>query len=86
METPEVVYKNYLSFLICGERINLFSEKIEGNRYTIVEYSGIYNHIGDEPLGLSTAIIFYEQFHNINLNDEEMRQILIDNGVISEAT
>jgi hypothetical protein len=81
-----IVYKDYLTFTVMGEEINLFSdEDTDYGRNTVAEINGGFHYLGDEPPGVSAAIFAWQEVYNRELSSEELHQVLVDNHLISEA-
>ena len=80
-----IEYKDYISFNILGHEVNVISDETAMGRNTVVEIDNSFYYMGDEYPTVSTAIFAWQEFKNCELNSEELRQVLIDNDIISSA-
>lgn len=80
-----LVYKDYLSFTILGKEVIVISDETESGRNTVVEIDNSYHYMGNEYPTISTAIFGWQEVFERDLTQEELRQTLIDNDVISAA-
>jgi hypothetical protein len=79
------VYKNYVVFTILGEEINIISDETCYGRSTIAEIDGHYHYLDNELPTVASAIFAYQEVYNRDLTNEELRQVMVDNKLISEA-
>lgn len=80
-----IVYKDYVTFTVLGQEINLFSEDLDTGRNTIAEIDNRYHYLGSEPVTISSAIFAWQEVFGRDLSGEELKQTLIDNKLLSEA-
>lgn len=80
-----LVYKDYQSFDILGEEVIIISDETCYGRNTVAEIKDQYHFLGNEYPTISSAIFAWQEFYNLDLNDEELRQIMEDNNLISKA-
>lgn len=80
-----IVYKDYVTFVILGEEINLISDETDYGRNTVAEINGGFHYLGDEPANVASAVFAWQEVYGRDLSPEELRQILIDNHLISSA-
>lgn len=74
-----IVYKNYISFVVLGQEVNLISDDTDYGRNTIAEILDNYYYLGDEYPNIATAIITWQEINNRELTIDEMQQTLINN-------
>ena len=80
-----IVYKNYTTFLVLGKEINLSSEVVERTRNTVAEVDDKYYYLGNEPSNVATAIFAWQDIIGRVLTEEEFKQVLIENNILSQA-
>lgn len=82
-----LVYRDYLSFKIMDSLIYLYSQNDTGyGRNTIAEVdAGYFHNLGSEPANITSAILAWQQINDTVLSNEELRQVLIDNDLITQA-
>lgn len=81
-----LVYKNYETFLVLGKEILLFSEELQHTRNTVAEVDGKYHYLGNEPSNIGSAIFAWQEINGRDLTNEELKQVLNDNNLLSQAT
>lgn len=80
-----IVYKDYVTFTVMGKEINLISNETAYGRSTVAELESQYHYMDDEPPNVATAIFAWQEVNGRDLTSEEIRQVMIDNKLISEA-
>ena len=80
-----LVYKDYLTFTVMGQNINLVSDETAYGRNTVVEINGHYHYMADEPPNVATVVFAWQEVNGRDLTNEELRQVMVDNHFISEA-
>lgn len=80
-----LVYKDYLTFTLMGKEINLISDETAYGRNTVVEIDGHYHYMENEPSNVATAIFAWQEVNGRDLTSEELRQVMVDNNLISNA-
>jgi hypothetical protein len=75
----EVIYKNYETFLLLGEELNLISDETDQGLNTVAELGDLYHYMGQEPVSLTAAVIAYQEIKGRFLTDEELDKVLADN-------
>jgi hypothetical protein len=80
-----IVYKDYVTFQVMGQEINLISDETDYGRNTVAEMSDRYHYLGDEIPNIAAAIFAWQETNGRDLTEEELRQAMIDNGLISAA-
>lgn len=79
------VDKNYMSFKVMNEVLGLISEETAYGRNTVVEIGNRYHYMGDEPPNVATAIFAWQEVNGRELTSEELRQVMVDNHLVSDA-
>lgn len=80
-----IEYKDYISFIILGQEVNLISDETSYGRNTVAEISDTYWYLGDEFPSVAAAILAWQESSNCELSSEELNQVLIDNNLKSSA-
>lgn len=80
-----IVYSGYVSFTVLGKRINIISDELQLNRNTVAEVDGKYHYLGSESPSVSAAILAWQDLNDRDLTNEEIKQVMIDNHLLSEA-
>jgi len=80
-----IVYKDYITFQVLGQEINLISSETEYGRNTVAEMPNQYHYLGDEVPNIAAAIFAWQEVNGRDLTEEELRQVMVDNGLISAA-
>ena len=79
-----LVYKNYVSFIVLGETINLISDETSHGLNTVAEMNDHYHYLGEEYPSIASAIFAWQEVNGRDLTNEELRQVMVDNHLISE--
>jgi hypothetical protein len=78
-----IVYKDFTTFDVLGEKINIFSTENEYGLNTVIEFgNGHYFHLGDEPVNIESAVSGWQKFYQMELSKDEITYILNDNSII----
>ena len=80
-----IVYKDYVTFTVLGKEINLISEELCAGRNTVAEVDNNYHYMGNEYPTISTAIFVWQEVNGRDLSNEELRQAMVDNNLLSQA-
>jgi hypothetical protein len=80
-----IVYKDYRTFDVMGKILNLISDETSYGRNTVVEIDGHYYYMDNEPSNVATAIFAWQEVNGRDLTSEELRQVMVDNNLISSA-
>lgn len=80
-----LVYKDYATFTVMGEIINLISDETSHGINTVADFSDRYHYMGNEYPTISTAIFAWQEIYRRDLTGEELRQVMLDNHLTSEA-
>ena len=79
-----IVRKDCVTFKIMDKEINLYSEDMKYGLSTIAEIDDQFYYLGDELPVVAAAIFAWQEVNDRDLTNEELRQIMIDNHLISE--
>lgn len=79
------VYNKCQSFVILGKEVYLSSEMIGQTRNTVAQISDQFHYLGNEPANIASAVFAWQDLNGRDLTEEEFRQVLIDNEIISQA-
>lgn len=85
MESPVIVHRDYTTFSILGQEINIYSEDLGHVRNTVAEMNGNFHYLGDEVPNVGSAVFAWQDVNGRDLTEDELRQVLIDNRLISQA-
>jgi hypothetical protein len=80
-----IVHKDYITFSVLGKEINIFSEDLGHSRNTVAEMDGNFHYLGDEVPNVGSAVFAWQDVNGRDLTEDELRQVLIDNRLISQA-
>lgn len=80
-----IAYKDYSTFTVLGVEINLFSETLEIGLNTVAEMGERIHYLGKENPNIAGAILAWQEMNGRDLTDEELRQVLTENHLISGA-
>jgi hypothetical protein len=80
-----LVYKDYLTFTMMGKELNVISNETSYGRSTVVEIDEHYHYMDNEPPNVATAIFAWQEVNGRDLTSEELRQVMVDNQIISQA-
>jgi len=82
----DIVYKNYQSYTILGQVIDLFfDEETCYGLNTVLEINNNLHYLGDEPANISAVISCWEELNGKFLSQQELKQVMVDNNLISDA-
>lgn len=70
-------------FKVLNREIWLYSEDLGYDRNTVADMDGIIHYMGSEPPNVATAIFAWQEVNGRDLTSEELRQVMIDNHIIS---
>lgn len=76
------VRKDYITFFVLGQEINLISDECYFGRNTVAEINNLYYYLGNEQATISAAILAWQISNNRELLDGELRQVMIDNHIL----
>lgn len=79
VKATEVIRKDFVSFRMLKESVNLYSEELFFGRNTVAELNGQFYYMGGEAPSLSSAIFAWQEVHNRLLSSEELKEVLHDN-------
>ena len=81
----ELIFKDCSTFSVFGEEINLYSHEFEYGANTVAEVQERFHYLGNVPTTVSTAIVIWQELNKKTLNDDELKQVLQENNLISGA-
>lgn len=70
------------TFIIKGQSITLISDECAHGLNTIADMGDFKYYMGNEYPTISTAIFAWQEVHDTMLSTQELRQVMIDNGII----
>lgn len=79
-----IVRKDCMTFIIMGEEVDLFCDETSYGRNTVAKIGNYYHYLGDENSSIATAIFAWQELYERELTEDELRQIMIDNNLISQ--
>jgi hypothetical protein len=74
--------KNYLEYNILNNEVFIVSDETDYGRNTIAILPTQYYYLGDEAPNLFTAIFAYQESANYELTQDELTQVMTDNGFV----
>ena len=80
-----IVYKDYITFQVLGQEINLISSETEYGHNTVAEMTDKYYFLGNEAPNIAAAILAWQKVNSRDLTEQELHQVLVDNGLTSAA-
>ena len=80
----EIVRHDCKTFTVLGQVIHLYSEELDSGRSTVAEINGYYHYLDHEYPTVSTAIFAWQDVNRRELTNEELRQVMIENNLISQ--
>lgn len=80
-----IMYQDYITFTVMGEEIHLISEELDYGRNTVAEIDERFHHMGNEYPTISAAIFAWQEVNGRDLTNEELKQVMRDNHLISDA-
>lgn len=80
----EIVYKNYISFNILGDEINVISDLTEYGINTIIEANNQYYYLGPEPGNLESAMFVWQDLNQRDLTLDEFNQVVEANSHLTQ--
>jgi hypothetical protein len=78
-----IVYKDYSTFIVLGQEVNIISDETDYGRNTVAEMSDNYWYLGNEYPCVAAAILAWQEMNARELTSEELRQVLVDNQLTS---
>ena len=79
-----IVYRDCTTFTVLGGKIHLYSEDLQHGRNTVAEINGHFHYLGDELPNIAGAIYAWQDVNGRDLTNEELRQVFVDNNLISQ--
>lgn len=79
----DILYKDYVTYNILGDELNLFSYETEYGRSTVAELGDRYYYLGDEPANLESALFIWQDMQGKILSLEEFEEVTNNNPEIN---
>lgn len=76
--TETKLYHDCITYNLFGTDVYLYSDEYEFGISTVAEIEGRFYYLGSEPPSLLAAIFAFQEFYDIELSDEELKQLLED--------
>ena len=80
-----IVYKDYVTFTVLGQEVNLISSETDYGTSTVAEVNERYHYLGNEPPSVLAAVWAWQKINGRELTNEELNQVMTDNHLISAA-
>ena len=80
-----IVYKDHTTFIVLGDKVNLYSEQLDHGQNTVAEMDKRIYYLGHESPGIGAAIIAWQVFNGRELTDNEFSLVLVENHLDSGA-
>lgn len=80
-----IVRNDCVSFRILGQKINLYSEDLGYTLNTVADMGDHFHYLGNELPNVLAAVFAWQEVNGRDLTNEELRQVMTDNQLISEA-
>lgn len=74
-----IMYKDYVTFTVMGQEINLITDETDYGRNTVAEIGDVYHQLGDEFPGIAAAVFAWQEVNGRLLTDNELDQVMKDN-------
>ena len=75
-----LVYKNYITFSILKDQVNLISNETDYGTSTVAEIKDVYYYLGDMEPTLGAALIAWQSL-NKDLSNEELEKVINQNSL-----
>jgi hypothetical protein len=79
-----IVYRDCTTFKVLDGKIHLYSEELQHGRNTVAEVNGRFHYLGIELPNIAAAIFAWQEVNGRDLTAEELRQVMIDNHLLSQ--
>jgi hypothetical protein len=76
-------HKDDPTFNIMGQEITLISDDLDWGTNTAAIIGDKIHYMGPEAATLGTAICAFQEMNNWELTPEEIRQVMIENGILT---
>lgn len=76
-----IVYKDYITFIVLGQEINLITGDTDYGSSTVAEINNKYYYLGETIPNLDTAIKGWHQANSRTLTVDEFNQVINDNNL-----
>ncbi len=78
------VDKECITFKIVKDTVYLYSEDTCYGLNTVADVNNNLYYLGNRPANLNNAIIAWQLINKVILNEDQLRQVSIDNKLMSE--
>lgn len=78
------VYKDYATFTVLGAKIHIISDETSYGLNTVAEINNHYHYLGNEHPNIAAAIFAWQEVNGRDLTTEELRQVMVDNHLLSQ--
>lgn len=76
----DILYKDYITFKILNDIVDVISDETDYGRSTVVVTNGKnYYYMGDEPPNLETVLFAWQDLNEILLSEEQFETIMKQN-------
>lgn len=73
--------KNYTTFKVLGQDINLITQPYLDGVNTIAEINDKYIYLGNQTANVLAAIFAWETFYNKEISEDDFVKVLTDNEI-----
>jgi hypothetical protein len=80
-----IVRNDCVSFKVMGQTINLYSEDFGYSLSTVADMGDHFHYLGNEHPNVTAAIFAWQEVNGRDLTNEELRQVLVENNLLSAA-
>lgn len=80
-----IVRDDSKSFTVMGLEIKLYSEDLGYGLNTVADMGDHFHYLGNEQPSITAAVIAWQEVNGRDLTNEELKRVLVDNRLISEA-
>ena len=81
-ENGDILYNDCVAFLVMGQEVNMISDETDYGLSTVAEIDNQYIYLGQCLPDIKNAILAWQDFNDKEVTQQEMHQILIDNGLL----
>ena len=76
------VRKDYTTFIVLGQEVNIISDELSLGRNTVGEINNKFYYLGTDFPNVAAAIFTWQNINGRELTSEELRQVLVDNKLV----
>ena len=81
-ETGDILYSDYITYLVMGQEVNMFSDETDYGLSTVAEINGQYFYLGKCLSNIHNAILAWQDANDRDITQQELSQVLLDNGIL----